>query len=71
MGEIASEKTRSGGSARRRGNVALSEGAPLVSQPVRVRRIEMRVSERSNCVVTLLVGDDENYVGAFHGVDDA
>ena len=71
MGKVTSEETRSGRSARRGSHMALGEGDPLVYQSICMRSVEVRVSERSNCVVTLLVGDDENYVGAFHGVDDA
>jgi len=49
--------------------MALGKCHSFIHEPIRVRRIEMRVSERGNRVVALLIGDDENDVGTFHRVD--
>jgi hypothetical protein len=46
--------------------MALLEGDPFFDESVRVRCVQMRVSERGDRVVALLISDDEDNVGAFH-----
>ena len=64
---VASEKTRSRRSTRRRADVAVCERHTFVRQTVNVRRIDVVVAMGADRVKSLLVCDDEDDVGALIG----
>ena len=61
------EQTCSGGGTGRGADVALLERDSFANQAVQVGRVDVRVAERGNGVVMLLVRDDEDDVRAIHG----
>ena len=64
VGIVAGEETGSSRDTGSRGNKALGEGRALMHKPVEMRRVHVGEAKRSDCVVALLICDDQDDVGS-------
>ena len=68
---LAREEAGAGAHAHGRRDEALGEGRPVAGQAIEMRRLHPRRPQRADRVGTLLVGHDENDVGALHRFNPA